>query len=257
MKPDRCLLGIRVLAVWGSAVEAQVVRQLTDSKTTTANYIASLDDAGTTAFLSASADLGGLNPDHRFQVARFNAATGAGTLVTDLDRGIADATYYHIPVSASDDGQWVAFISRSDPLGTNHDAGSELFVVRSDGTQLAQLTNDPHLTGGSVRTLAMAGSGNRIAFVSTSDLLGTNPGRLMQVFAVNRDGTALTQLTQLAEGEVDYLTISDDGQRAAFTADADPTGGNPDLSYEVFAVNGDGTDLRQLTSTTGGDAYAV
>ena len=44
-------------------------------------------------------------------------------------------------------------------------------------------------------------------------------------------------------------TISDDGQRIVFGTNTDLTGGNADLGVEVFALQADGMNLRQITSS--------
>lgn len=221
---------------------AQTVRQITDSKTTVAGPGA-LDDAGTAVFTGASTDQLGTNPKHTFVVLKFDAASGAGTTLFSAPDGVSPL------VSVSDDGQWLAFPSPSDLTGQNHDQSIELFVMRSDGSQLLQLSNDPAPNAGSVTLVALSGNATRVAFLSNSDPLGSNPQHRVQLFVVNRDGSGLRQLTQAAAGSVGAVSISDDGSRIAFTHAADLTGANPDLGSEVFAINADGTGLRQLTNT--------
>lgn len=221
---------------------AQIVKQITDFKTTVAGPGA-LDDAGTAVYTGASTAQLGNNPQHAFLVLKFDAATGAGTTVLSAPDGVSPL------VSVSDDGQWLAFPSPSDLTGQNHDQSIELFVMRTDGTQLMQVTNDPAVNGGSVTMVAMAGNGSRIAFLSNCDPLGTNSTHETQLFLVNRDGSGLIQLTFAVSGSFGAIAISDDGTRLVFAHDADLTGGNPDLGSEVFAINADGTNLRQMTST--------
>jgi Tol biopolymer transport system component len=228
-----------------SVPSAQVVRQVTDDLTTLAGPGA-LDDAGSWVFTGSSADLSGTNPDHAFQLLRFDALTGTGTALTSIPGGVS------VAVSVSDDGQWLAFVSPSDLTGQNHDQSPELFVMRPDGTGLAQLTNDPAVNAGSVGQAVLAGGGSRVVFVANTDPLGSNPGHLGQLFAVDRDGTNLTQLTLFASGSIGAVSVSDDGTRVAFGHDGDPLGANSDLGDEVFAISGDGTGLRQLTATPAG-----
>src|SRR5262249_15740574 len=71
-----------------------------------------------------------------------------------------------------------------------------------------------------------------------------------QVFLVGKDGTGLAQVTSLAEGDIDFLAISDDATKIVFVSEADPFGTNADDNAEVFAINRDGSGLRQLTTTT-------
>ncbi len=224
--------------------EAGTVTQLTDLKTGIAGPGA-LDDAGTTVYTGSSTDQLGTNPRHAYQIFKFDAVTGAGTQVTSTARGVTPL------VSVSDDGVWLAFVSPSDLTGGNHDLSPELYVMQSNGTQLTQLTSDPAVNAGSVSAATIAGNGLKIAFVANTNPLGTNPTQYPQLFVINRDGSGLRQLTSVTTGSLGGVSISDDGTRLTFTDNADLTGGNADLSTELFAINGDGTGLRQLTNVVG------
>jgi Tol biopolymer transport system component len=224
---------------------AQVVRQLVNSYAGAIWERAALDDAGNTVFAVAQSDQLGGNPSHAYQTFRFDAATGAGTLLTQYRGGTEG-------VSVSDDGQWLAFSSTGDLIHTrNADRSHEIFVVRSDGSGIKQITSDSTPNGGSSTLPMISGDGNWIVFVSTSDF-GSNPGHLAQVMIVNRDGAGLTQLTPTS-GVGSFVTppsISDDGTKVTFTANGNLTGSNADLSLEAFAVLSNGTGLRQLTNNT-------
>ncbi len=240
------------------AARAQVVRQVTHGLTSLAGPGA-LDDAGRWVFTGSSTDQLGNNPDHSFQVFRFDAVTGAGEKLTDFLPGTAAF------VSVSDDGEWIAFTSPADLVGRNHDMSPELYAMKTDGSEIRQLTDDPAPNAGSVTAVALAGGGSRVAFVSNCDYLGENPDHQDQVFVVDLDGTNLRQLTHFgaARGIEDLaggfggLAISDDGERIVFASRRDPLGTNPEGNSEIFAVNADGSGLRQLTSAAEGDSTAV
>jgi Tol biopolymer transport system component len=225
--------------------EAQVVTQVTRTLTS-APGPGALDDAGTEVFSGTSSDQFGQNPTHGFQVVRFDAASGAGTPITARPEGVAAS------VSVSDDGQWLAFASPADLVGQNYDRSSELFVMRRDGTGIVQLTNDSSPVAGSVGTVVIAGNGLKILFGANLDPFGTNPQNRAQLFSINRDGSGLRQLTTFASGGIGKFSISDDGTKIALGYDGDPLGSNADLGGEIFAMNGDGTNLRQLTATPAG-----
>lgn len=227
-------------------LHAQIVRQIGDAKADLFG-LAALDDAGTEVWVVSSEDTFGSNSAHAYQIVRYDAVSGAGTAVTSFPGGLGTVFY---GLSVSDDGQWVAFAATADLTGQNHDRSAELFVMMRDGTQLAQLTNDPAPNAGSVYEVALAGSANRVAFIAQTDPLGTNPDHHYQVFVIDRTGSNLRQLTQASGGEIEYVGISDDGQRLAFAHEGDLTGGNPDLSWEIFAVLADGTGLAQRTNST-------
>jgi Tol biopolymer transport system component len=149
----------------------------------------------------------------------------------------------------SHDGQWVAFRSNADLTGENADHNYEAFVVRSDGTGLKQLSNEPNAAY-SVWGIMLSRDGQKVAFGSTSDFLGTNTDHSREVFIINRDGTGLAQVTD----NPDPVTYFDIGYGITWAGDtlliygtADPTGQNPDGHSQMFMVNSDGTNLRQLT----------
>jgi Tol biopolymer transport system component len=103
----------------------------------------------------------------------------------------------------SPDGEWLAFVS----MGRQRD----VFVVRSDGTGLRQLTDDMH------RDLwpRWSPDGRQIAF--TSDRSGST-----EVWVINRDGSGLRQITQRPGAH--YSIWSPDGSRIAFATHR-PRGG--------------------------------
>ncbi len=222
---------------------AQVVYQVTDEKTSVAGPPA-LDDAGTILYTGSSSDSNGTNPNHTFQIIAIDPELAVVTPLTDA----ADGTT--LLVSVSDDAQWIAFPSPSDLTGENHDQSIELFVMSSDGLQITQLTNDPMPNAGSVTGVALSGNGEWITFHANTDPLGTNPDNEEQLFIIKRDGSGFVQLTQAISGTFGLFSISDDGSRIVFDHSGDLTGGNPDLSSELFAINSDGTNLRQLTNTS-------
>src|SRR5262245_32760824 len=246
---------ILVLAVCAAPCLAGTIRQPTDQKSTSIGAT-SLDDAGTAVYVNASTNQLGGNPEHRFQIFRFDAATGAGQQITSFSKGVSNRAR---TVSVSDDGLWIAFVSRADPVGQNHDASPEVFVMHPDGTGIAQVTNDPSVTAPGVTAAVLSGSANRVVFSSRANLLGTNPSNHSQLFAINRDGTGLIQLTSTTNrlDAFSGISISDDGQRIVFGTNANLTGGNADRSYEVHAIQADGTNLRQITSspTTSNQSY--
>lgn len=209
-----------------------------------------LDDAGSVVVLNYPGDLTGENPRHAWQLVSWDAQTGEAIPRTAARDGVSDDDG---AVSISDDGQWIAFASPADLVGGNHDESVELYVMRADGTEIARLTDHPGSSPGEVFQVAIAGSGNRIAFTANLDPSGTNPGRFPQLFVVDRSGSNLRQLTSAATRDSFLaISVSDDGERIVFDHRGDLVGTNADGSREVFAVLANGTGLRQLTSATGG-----
>ncbi len=251
--PAWAVIAVFIL-VLGPASEGQTVRNLTSLP---AEFFRSpsqnaLDDVGSVAYVVSSSNPFGTNPTHSPQIMQWDPVTGVGSQVTSFAQGVES-------VSVGDDGSWLAFVSCSNPAGSNHDGSTELFVMEPDGTDLAPLTNDPAVDAGTVSSALLSGSGSRAVFVANTDPLGTNPGRFDQVFVVNRDGTGLRQLTNATVELPFYLSIeisiSDDGERVVFTDSRDLTGGNPGGWLQAFGIQADGTGLRQLTNATNGHVY--
>jgi Tol biopolymer transport system component len=104
-------------------------------------------------------------------------------------------------LSPSPDGRWLAFV-----FGRNQD---DIFVARTDGTELRQLTDDPY------RDLnpRWFPDGKRILFYS-------NKGGRFQVWMINSDGSGRRQISEAAD-ELWYPALSPDGKRvAAFDSQA-------------------------------------
>ncbi len=221
------------------AVGAAVVSQVTDDPTATFPPTPVMDDLGSSVFINSSADLLGTNPEHRFQIFEFVAATGAAQQLTSFEYGVSDLPN---AIGVSDDGQLLAFIAPSSPTGQNDDLSQELFVMQSDGSGLLQLTNDPGPGAGAVSQLFLSGSGNRIVFVSTSDPTGGNPDNREQVFVIDANGTGLLQLTSATDGELGAVSIDDAGSRVVLHSTSALTG----LLAGIFAIDADGTNLRHL-----------
>src|SRR5262249_20889154 len=109
----------------------------------------------------------------------------------DFDPSTARVSGQPVPVTqgskevaygdASPDGTWIAFTTRLKP--------EDLFVVKTDGTGLRQLTNDVYQD----RVPRWSPDGKRIAVFS-------DRGGKTQIWAVNVDGSGLQQLTDVPAG---------------------------------------------------------
>jgi Tol biopolymer transport system component len=227
--------------------DAQVVRQVTDLVATLTGG-GMPDDAAGFVFAVSSTDPYGTNPEHVYQIFRWNPATGEGAQVSNLEEDVY-VPHDRIP-SVTDDGETVAFTSFADPLGLNPDRSQELFLIGADGHGLSQLTDTPDLASGFITNYFIAGDGSRVVFESNADYLGTNPQQVGQVWVVESDGTGLRQLTTFTFDHSWrlYPTISDDGQRITFASPEDLTGPGGNGFSQIFAVLHEGTDLRRLTT---------
>jgi len=147
------------------------------------------------------------------------------TRLTNMETGVP---------SISSDGSKVAFCSDSNYL----------YVINSDGTGLKELSNVTIDLSPSI-----SGMGNKIAFVSKvyDDPLvdGYSPNDDYEIFSIDSDGTARTQLT--FNFSINYYgtypSITSDGSKVVFT------------NGSLYMVSSDGSGLTQLTSSTGIYAY--
>jgi Tol biopolymer transport system component len=99
-------------------------------------------------------------------------------------------------VDISADGEWVVFYTRARPEG-------DLYVARTDGSGLRQLTGDEAMD----RVPRWSPDGEWVAFFS--DRSGT-----LQIWKIRRDGSDLQQLTEATPG-ISLLAWSPDGDRIA------------------------------------------
>ena len=71
----------------------------------------------------------------------------------------------------------------------------------------------------------------------------------LEIYTIKTDGSDLTRLTNDPAFD-DSPAISPDGTQIAFlTARHDPSPNFPNLKYEIYVMNIDGSDLRRLTTT--------
>src|SRR5262249_36239587 len=100
----------------------------------------------------------------------------------------------------SPDGQWLVCRQGSPQ--------EDLLLIRSDGREQRQLTNDPARD----RAPHWSPDGRRILFYS-------NRSGKYEAWTIRPDGSGLTQVTHLPAHSVYYPTWSPDGRSIAFTSD--------------------------------------
>jgi Tol biopolymer transport system component len=141
------------------------------------------------------------------------------------------------PGGYSPNGKQLVFLRASFDSGVQG-----LFIVRTDGSDLHQITPDGMNLDFSCGSWSP--QGNEILFSGK-----TAEGRRSALFAVHTDGTGLRQLPVAGCGSDEGCHgpgWSPDGKEIAFTR-FDPQTGQSDL----YTVNPDGSDLRQVTHDGG------
>ncbi len=121
----------------------------------------------------------------------------------------------------SPDGSRIAFVSQRD-------GNAEIYVMNADGTGSTRITNDPQPDGHP----AFTPDGQSLVFHSAR-----TAGK-QQIWAVNLDGTVLTQLTRDSVNA--SPTVSPDGQTIAYVSTR-----NKDA--DIWLMARDGSNQRQFT----------
>ena len=178
----------------------------------------------------------------------------------------------------SPDGRKIAFVS-------GRDGNSNIYVMDADGKNVHQLTDHPvsdtnpawspngrkiafqssrdgnmeiyvmDADGGNVRRLphrlafdimpAWSPNGRKIAFVSYGD------GVDSAIYIMDADGGGIVRLTTYP---AEYPVWSPDGRQLAFHSNKNPEG-VPNSDLEIYVIDADGENERQLTQNRTGDKY--
>jgi Tol biopolymer transport system component len=154
------------------------------------------------------------------------AARPAAALVAALAFALAPWVEPQTEAAPAADQPLIAF-------ATDRDGNSEIYVMNPDGSQQRRLTRH----GASDTGPSWAPDARRLVFAS-------NRSGVWALWKMDADGANLQQITR---GPADYdPEWSPDGERVAFERLVG-------RDREVFVVNQDGTDLRNVSSTAGAD----
>jgi hypothetical protein len=176
-----------------------------------------------------------------------------------------------IPVFSIIGADWLAFPVRlpGEPVHPYADqAIAEVFVT--DGTNVLQLTSFHRADTTSFPPFYSARD-QRVYFTASADPFGTNPSENCQIFSIEPFGRDLRQLTFFRESAAHAANGCFGGRRPNgcridfngfnpsqnphtgtifFRSTCDPFGDNPN-GGQLFAMQPDGSDLRQLTNARG------
>lgn len=227
---------------------------------------------------------------------RFNSCSGDNCelYLMDSDGSNIKRLTYTEDVSEEDpawspDGNWIAFTSRSIKGGTNTnvdrinisslkienltDEGTwgdppqwsldgkqivfrslknnkfELYIMNSDGTNAKKLAG---VKEGDYYP-RWSPDGKRISFISSRD-------DKVGIYVMNTDGSNVKKIVDSQFGDYSMQNVSyssnfswsPDGKKIVFNSDR-----NGQYSWQIFIVNSDGSELRQLTSLTDGAGSPV
>ena len=180
---------------------------------------------------------------------------GAGAQPTRLACGSSQLTRTQeelggsIPAAIDYLGSRVLLFSSQALPGSNSTGSPQLFLLNLEDGDIRQLTNVGDNSTFRGRVSANADL-SRVVFRSSSDLTGENPGHHAQLFLLD---TQLIKFHQLTQAESDILEsgpaplISGNGRKVVFGSSGNPLELNDDQSEEVFSLDLETQELRQLT----------
>jgi Tol biopolymer transport system component/predicted secreted protein len=206
-----CLVGLR-----GARTQSIGLRRITNTTEEGININPSISGDGKVLAFESTEDIAGAGGTDHFRAIRANVAVDPATLFQmGGTRAVAPAI--------SQDGSRIAFASKDDPLTTNPDGNSEIFLF--DGAELTQVTNTSpgdianRITNGNFQP-SISDDGRFIAFSSNRDLAGQNFDGNLEIFIYDTLASSLTQLTNTSEivGSSD-AKISGDGASVAYIRD--------------------------------------
>jgi len=132
----------------------------------------------------------------------------------------------------SPDGRRVVFVGASGPFWESDSRA--VFVVAADGTDLRRITDEEDIL-----TAVWSPDGEWIAF---------DMGHPHELFVVHPDGTGLTEVTTPEDGLFSFGPVwSPDSTKLLFARGEDGFD-----QTELWAANADGSELTQITHTSGG-----
>jgi len=257
------VLAFLVAWPWPQMVRAQLACTLAQITNTSmdSNFEPSINAAGTRIAFISDANLTGGNLDGNREIFLYETTTvnPDGTLGGFTQITHTDASSNEEP-AISADGTRIAFVSSANLTGGNPDGNFEIFLfvtttVNPDGTLggFTQITNTIGST--SNEEPAISADGTRIAFRSRANLTGGNADGNREIFLFDAI-SGFTQITQTINGTNREPAISADGTRIAFVSNRDLTGGNADLSSEIFLFNTATMGFTQITNTPPGSNNA-
>lgn len=216
------------------------------------NSIRMSDDGNTIVFIS-SVNITGANFDQLNQV--FSIVGGVVSQVTNFSSATGGLTgvsssLINVDFGLSGDGSTIVWIAKNDPLTTNADLTSDIFVSNLAGT-VTQLTNEP--AESIMNNIDISNDGSLISFSAIGEVAGLNIGGGLQIFTVtNPGGAGVVNLVTSTNGIIiNTMRMSGDASMIAFTSTSDWVGGSPNAQSEhVFTINTNGAALTRQTSAT-------
>ncbi len=228
------------------------LRRITNTTEEGISINPSLSGDGRILAFESTEDVAGASGTDHFRAIRANISVDPPTF---FQMGGTRA----VAPGISQDGSRIAFASKDDPLGTNHDGNSEIFLF--NGSSLLQVTNtspgDPanRVINGNFQP-SISDDGRFVAFSSNRDLAAQNSDRNLEIFVFDSVASTFAQLTN-SSGIVGFsdAKISGDGSTIACIRDNGSTAStNRDLikiTRTTAAQSVLATNVQKLAMTYG------
>ncbi len=234
-------LALCVLGLWSVRSQTGALRRVTNTTRDGVSVNPSLSGDGRRISFESTKDLANAG-GNGFHALRADLTTDPATFI---QMGVTRAPAPGI----SQDGSIIAFASKDDPLGTNPDGNSEIFLF--NGTALRQITNTTpsspieRTRQGNFQP-SLTDDGRFIAFSSNRNLANQNADGNLEVFIFDSSSSTFTQLTNTTGpvGATD-AKISGDGTRVAYIFDLNAT---PATQRELVLQDRVTTTTRILAS---------
>ncbi len=181
-----CLFGLR-----GARTQSTGLRRVTNTTEEGINLNPSISGDGRILAFESTEDIAGAGGTDHFRAIRANVGVDTTTFFQmGGTRAVAPAI--------SQDGSRIAFASKDDPLATNADGNSEIFLF--DGARLTQVTNtSPGDVANRVKNgnfqPSISDDGRFIAFSSNRDLSGQNADGNLEIFIYDSVAGSFAQAT--------------------------------------------------------------
>jgi len=212
-----CVIGLRL-----GQTQSTGLRRITNTTEEAINLNPSISGDGRIVAFESTEDLAAAGGRDHFRAIRANVSADPPTF---SQMGGTRA----VSPAVSQDGSRIVFASRDDPLGTNPDGNSEIFLY--DGSRLNQLTNTlpgslaNRTTNGNFQP-SISDDGRFVAFSSNRDFGGQNVDGNLEIFVFDSLSTSFLQLTN-SSGIVGFTDakISGNGNFVAYIRDNGTTPG--------------------------------
>jgi uncharacterized protein (TIGR03437 family) len=196
------------------------LRRITNTTNEGINTNPSISGDGRFVSFESTEDIAGAGGVEHFRAIR-------GNISVDPPSFFQMTAARAVPAGVSQDGSRIAFSAKDDPLGSNADGNSEIFLF--NGSNLVQITNTSpgdmslRVVNGNFNP-SISDDGRYIAFSSNRNITGQNADGNLEIFVYDSSAATFSQLTNTSAmvGSSD-AKISGNGAKVAFIRDTGTT----------------------------------